>query len=179
MAEIIHNLGKETTVIEVEGCHRVTLLEWMNDTENEHIVNNFNGFVEVDTDKLDWQVPNPLENNYKQDTERVNQPIMKEIISEEGEITLEEVDNFVDVPLFNEDETPTMIKKRFQEYFWMVWESINESKSIARVCHRGAHGRNTALTSDQLKAWIEYFGIENIYTKSSFPDIIKQTGSGV
>ena len=176
MAERIHNLGKETTVIEVEGCHHEDLVAWI---EAGDEINNFIGFVEFDTSKLNYQVPNPLENNYKQATERVNTPISQDIIDDEGNLTTETIDNFEDVLLFDEEENPVMVKKTFREYFWMVWEAKEAGKSVARVCHRGQHGKNTALTSDQLKAWITYFGIDNIYTKSCFRDIIKQTESEV
>ena len=176
MAERIHDLGKETTVIEVEGCHHEDLVAWI---EAGDEINNFIGFVMFDTSKLDRQVPNPLENNYKQATESQNQPITREVIDAEGNLTSETVDNFVSVLLYDEEENPVMVKKTFREYFWMVWEAKEAGKSVARVCHRGEHGRNTGLTSDQMKAWITYFGIDNIYTKSCFRDIIKQTESEV
>ena len=176
MTEIIHNLGKKTTVIEVEGCHHEDLVAWI---EADEEINNFIGFLKLPTVDLDSEVPDVLGDNTKQATEGQNQPISQEFIDEMGNLSTRMVDNFVDVLLFNDDGTKLMVKKTFREYFCIVWESIEAGHSIARVCHRGVHSSNTGLTSDQLKNWITYFGIDNIYTMSCFRDIIKQAESGV
>jgi hypothetical protein len=175
---VIHNLGEKKNVIIHTGCHHEDLVTWVNDTENEHQINHFVGWMVVDESILDKPVPKILGGKARWDlkpkTHMENHPIPRLIIDEDGNESTVMEDDLVEVKEYDENDDLIMIPKTFAEFFWKTHESIEEGKVVVSAQFRTMKGGvGTLLKSDELKTWIEYFGIENIYTKSCYKDLIK------
>ena len=73
------------------------------------------------------------------------------------------------------DEETEPVPRTWKHYTWIQWPSVNSGKVIVKLGYRELnHGICHLIPSEEFYLWADFFGIENIHTKSCFGNIVKQ-----
>lgn len=147
-----HNLGQKIIEVKWKGCNHEQLTTWYNNGDQ---INNFVGSVEVTQDFLNQDVPQQFPNS----------SIM---IDQNNQDQIDDWDNLI----VDQENTITKQMKWFtyagKNSATELTKSINQGKYILWVGKRQLPyaNRMNHVKSDQFYVWADYFGIQNILTKS-------------
>lgn len=140
---MIHTLGKKHTTVFYEGCTHEELTSWV---ANNEAINNFIGCVEVTEEFLQGIVPDSFPESHKKAS--------------------------------NEDGTFDLVPMTWQEYSGhpdiSTMQRSTNNKVILPIGKRELpyYNRFNFIESPEFYAWVNFFGIERIKTKSETRNLI-------
>ena len=175
--KIVHDLSKVKTIKVSPSMTHDELVEWL---ANGDIINGFIGGVLTTASMLDNKVTAAFPGNLQVQMEKytVEEPVVTfdEETGEETTSTITVTKTRAVTETIDGEEVPVMEKMEWQDYT-LAHVALDGETAVLAVGKRNKHkNRHSPVTNEELRAFVDKFGIENILTRSEYHDILKSEG---